>query len=142
MNKLITYTKLSEYNISFDTWIHLAIAYKKKTSKMILYCNCEPILSFSLNLSDDIGIKGDLIFGNGNFDGEITEIRIWKEELPKKFISENYKSPLPILADNKKKIRMKINKQEKDKRLEVGKNPGTNSNLNFIPHYLFHNSFI
>ncbi len=71
MNKLITYTKLSEYNISFDTWIHLAIAYKKKTSKMILYCNCEPILSFSLNLSDDIGIKGDLIFGNGNFDGEI-----------------------------------------------------------------------
>lgn len=127
MNKLMTYNKLSEYNISFDTWIHLAIAYKKKHGKIILYFNCEPILNFTINLNDDIGIKGDLIFGNGNFDGEVTEIRIWKEQLPQKFLRENYKSPLPILADNKKKIRMKINKQEKDRKLDVGKNPATNS---------------
>jgi len=131
MNKLITNNKLGEYNISFDTWIHIAVTYKKKTGKMILYFNCEPVLNFNLNLNEDIGIKGDLIFGNGNFDGETTEIRIWKEELPQKFIRENYKSPLPILADNKKKIRMKINKQEKDRKLDVGRNAGTNS-INFI----------
>lgn len=127
-NKLIPYNKVSEYKISFDTWTHLAISYQKKSGKMCLYYNCEPILNFMLNISDDFGIKGDLIFGNGNFDGELTEIKVWKEALPQKFLRENYKSPLPILADNKKKLRMKINKQEKDRKLDVGKNPATNSN--------------
>ena len=141
MNKLIPYNKISEYKISFDTWVHLAVTYKKKSSKIILYYNCEEILNFIVNLTEEVALKGDLIFGNGNFDGEITEIRIWKEELPQKFLRENFKSPLPILADNKKKIRMKINKQEKDKKMDVGRNPSSNSNKIYlffrIPKFCF-----
>jgi hypothetical protein len=131
MNKILPYNKLGEYNISFDSWIHLGISYKKNKGKILLYFNCELIISFIVNLSEDIGIKGDLIFGNGNFDGEITEIRIWRDQLPQKFLKENYKSPLPILADNKKKLRMKINKQEKDKKFDVSRNTTTNRKILF-----------
>ena len=50
-----------------------------------------------------------LVFGNEKFDGEMTEIRIWNQRLPIEFIKENYKTPLPILAENKKKLKMNIN---------------------------------
>ncbi len=126
--------KLMDYHISCDIWTHLTFTYRKKTSKLSIYLNCDEILNFPLFLNEDLGMKGDICFGNSNLDAEITEIRIWKEEIPIKLIKENYKSPLPILAENKRKLRMKINKQEDGgkKKFEFGKSGDKPINRNNI----------
>jgi hypothetical protein len=110
--KLLVSTKVQDYNIACDKWTHLTFTYRKKKNKLSVFLNCDEIVNFQLALAEDISLKGDLFFGNCNLDAELTEIRIWKEEMPIKLIKENYKSPLPILAENKRKIRMKINKQD------------------------------
>jgi hypothetical protein len=133
-NKILSPVKILDYQISSDKWTHVAFSYKKKSGKLRVFVNCEEVVNFMVTLSEDIGIRGDVNFGNSNLDGEITEIRIWNQEIPLKFIKENFKSPLPILAENKRKLRMKINKQEEfgagKKKFgapgEVSKNPSTN----------------
>ena len=52
--------------------------------------------------------NSNIIFGNENFEGEMTEIRIWNQRLPYDYIKENYKTPLAILAENKRKLKMNI----------------------------------
>jgi len=125
-NVLLTPMKTSDYQIPLEKWIHITISYKRKTGKLKIYMNCEEVVYFTASITDES--RGDIIIGNSNLDGELTEIRIWNQEIPIKFIKENYKSPLPILADNRRKLRMKINKQEENsgsKKIEVNKS--TNS---------------
>ena len=125
-NKILSPVKLSEYQIPLDRWMHIALIYRKKNGKLRICLNSEEILYFPANLAEES--RGDLKFGNGNLDGEITEIRIWSQEIPLKFIKENHKSPLPILAENKRKLRMKINKQEDNsanRKVEVIKSPNS-----------------
>ena len=115
-NKIIPPVKLKDYNIICDKWTHLAISYKKKEGKLKIFLNCEEVLYFSTNNLDELGKKGEIIFGNSNLEGEITEIRIWNQVIPIKFLTNNHKSPLPILAENKRKLKMKINKQDDKKK--------------------------
>ena len=101
-----------EYNLPLNTFIHIAILYKKTEKNIILLLNCEEILKYNIELS---GIENNtpLIFGNERLEGEITEIRIWNKRIPINFIKDNYKSPLPILAENKGKLKMNINIKQK-----------------------------
>lgn len=131
-NKLLPKTKVDDFQIMCDTWLHVAITYKRKTGKIRVFVNCIEISIFHVTFGEEIGLKGDIYIGNNNLDGELTEIRIWNHEIPIKLLKENYKSPLPILAENKRKLRMKINKQEENigkKKFEFNKNSvGPNSN--------------
>ena len=101
-----------EYSLPLNTFIHIAILYKKSVKNIILLLNCEEILKFNIELS---GIENNnpLIFGNERLEAEITEIRIWNKRIPISFIKENYKSPLAILAENKGKLKMNINVKQK-----------------------------
>jgi hypothetical protein len=110
--KSLPSTKLQDYDLACDKWTHFTFTYRRKRSNLSVFINCEEVVNFQLALTEEIGLKGDLCFGNGGCDAELTEIRIWKEEIPIKLIKENYKSPLPIVSENKRKIRMKINKQD------------------------------
>ena len=38
----------------------------------------------------------------------MTEIRIWNQKMPIEYLKENYRTPLPILAENKRKLKMNI----------------------------------
>jgi hypothetical protein len=129
--KLLPSTKLQEYTLVSDKWTHLTFTYRKKKSNLTIFINCEAVISFHAILTEEIGLKGDLCFGNSNLDAELTEIRIWKEEIPIKLIKENYRSPLPILAENKRKIRMKINKQDETakKKFEFNKSVASGSSI-------------
>ncbi len=126
-NKLISPIKILDYGISTDKWNHIAISYRKKKGLIKIFLNCEEVVNFKLTLTDEIGIKGDINFGNAKLEAEVTEIRIWNHEIPLKFIKENYKSPLPIIFENKQKLRMKINKQEENRRkTDFKQNPNQN----------------
>ena len=110
--------QIKTYNLPLDKFIHITFLYKKAYQNIIILLNCEPVTQFNFMLS---GLENNtpLVFGNEKFDGEMTEIRIWNKRLPIEFIKENYKIPLPILAENKKKLKMNINqsviKKDKDK---------------------------
>ena len=107
-NNLHQGEKIKEYNLTINQFIHISILYKKKLGYIKILLNCDLIIQFQINL-DTININSDIIFGNGNLDGELTEIKIWNEEMPINYLSENYRTPLLILAENKKKLKMKIN---------------------------------
>ena len=101
--------------------------YKKKLSLIQILLNCEEILKYNIKLTG-LNTNSDLIFGNGNLDGELTEIKIWNQKMPLSYIKDNYKTPLPILAENKRKLKMKINKQDMTsgkKKFGFGNNPFT-----------------
>jgi hypothetical protein len=130
LNKQIPPLKTNDYKLPVDKWTHIVYTYK--SGKLKFYINCEESVCFNLTLTEEVGLKGDIHIGNSILDAEVTEIRIWNHEIPMKFIKESYKSPLPILADNKRKLRMKINKQEENnkKKTEFVK-PGANKFQSF-----------
>ena len=87
-------------------------------------------MKFNIKLNG-LNINTEIIFGNGNLDGELTEIKIWNQKMPISYIKENYKTPLSILAENKRKLKMKINKQDMTsgkKKFGFGNNPFTFGN--------------
>ena len=103
---------IKNYNLPLDKFIHIAFLYKKTLQNIIVLLNCEEVTKFNFILS---GLENNtpLVFGNEKFDGEMTEIRIWNQRLPIEYIKENYKTPLPILAENKKKLKMNIEHKAK-----------------------------
>ena len=108
--------KKKTYTLPLDQFIHVAFLYQKTYQNTIVLLNCEEVVRFNFLLSA-LEINTPIIFGNEKFDGEMTEIRIWNQRLPIEYIKENYKMPLPILAENKKKINMNIdNTNKKDKK--------------------------
>jgi hypothetical protein len=112
--------EIKKYNLYLDKFIHVAFLYNKALQNIVVLLNCEPVVQFNFILSG-IDSNSPIIFGNEKFDGEMTEIRIWNERLPINFIKENYKTPLPILADFKSKLKMSVEiKEKKNKRLDSG----------------------
>ena len=126
---------VKEYNLNINEFTHIAILYKKKQEIIQILLNCEEILKFKTKLNG-ININSEIIFGNGNLEGELTEIKIWNQKMPISYLKENYKTPLPILAENKKKLKMKIHKQDitsGKKKFGFGNNPftfGNKENIN------------
>ena len=100
---------IKEYSLPMNQYVHIAILYKRSSKILIILLNCEEIIRFNIVLS---GIESNtpFIFGNEKLDAEMTEIRIWNQKIPIEFIKENYKAPLPILAENKGKLKMNIDK--------------------------------
>ena len=124
---------IKDYQLPLDKFIHVAFLYKKTLQNILVLLNCEEVLKFNFILS---GLENNtpIIFGNEKFDGEMTEIRIWNERLPIKYIKENYKTPLPILAENKKKLKMNIETKTKRKERQSIFLFGTkNNNADQIP---------
>lgn len=129
--------QVKDYSLNLNNYMHIAILYKKKLNLIQILLNCDEILKFNLKLNG-LNTNSELIFGNGNLDGELTEIKIWNQKMPIAYIKENYKTPLPILAENKRKLKMKINKQDMTsgkKKFGFGNNPFTfgnkeNANIN------------
>ena len=126
---------IKQYNLNLNEFIHVAILYKRKKEIIQILLNCEEILKFNIKLIG-LNINSEIIFGNGNLEGELTEIKIWNQKMPISYIKENYKTPLPILAENKRKLKMKINKQDMNsgkKKFGFGNNPftfGNKENIN------------
>jgi len=108
---------IKQYNLPLDKFIHIAFLYKKTLQNIIVLLNCEEVVKFNFILS---GLENNtpLVFGSERFDGEMTEIRIWNQRLPINFLKENYKTPLPILAEHKAKLNMNIENKEKKKNLK------------------------
>jgi hypothetical protein len=108
---------IKEYELPWDKYFHVAFLYKRTLQHILVLLNGEEIVKFNFILS---GLESDspLVFGTEKFDGEMTEIRIWNQKLPIAFIKENYKTPLPILAEKKKKLTMNITRKEKSKRMD------------------------
>ena len=128
--KEINSEQVKEYNLNLNQFMHIAILYKKKLNLIEILLNCEEILKFNIKLTG-LNANSELIFGNGNLDGELTEIKIWNQKMPLAYIKDNYKTPLPILAENKRKLKMKINKQDMTsgkKKFGFGNNPFTFGN--------------
>ena len=98
---------IKNYTLPLDTYIHLTFLYKKTFQNIIILINTEEVVKFHFILSN-IENNSNIIFGNENFEGEMTEIRIWNQRLPYDYIKENYKTPLAILAENKRKLKMNI----------------------------------
>ena len=126
---------IKQYNLNLNEFVHVAILYKRKKEIIQILLNCEEILKFNIKLIG-LNINSEIIFGNGNLEGELTEIKIWNQKMPISYIKENYKTPLPILAENKRKLKMKINKQDMNsgkKKFGFGNNPftfGNKENIN------------
>jgi hypothetical protein len=134
--------ELKRYNLALDKFIHVAFLYHKALQNIIVLLNCDPVVQFNFILSG-IDSNSPLIFGNEKFDGEMTEIRIWNERLPINFIKENYKTPLPILADAKSKLKLNIDtKEKKPKKMDSGFQFGDKEKTkkNNLKEKLFHST--
>ena len=108
---------IKEYILNLEEFMHICFLYKKSSKNIIILLNCEEIIKYNNITLSGIENNSPLIFGNENFEGEMTEIRIWNQKIPINFLKENYKAPLPILAENKGKLQMNINmKAKKPKR--------------------------
>ena len=132
---------IKQYNLNLNEFIHVAILYKKRKEIIQIFLNCEEILKFKIKLNG-LNINSDIIFGNGNLEGELTEIKIWNQKMPISYLKENYKTPLPILAENKRKLKMKINKQDMNsgkKKFGYGNNPFTFGNKENIVNNMNNN---
>jgi hypothetical protein len=128
----IPYDTKKEYTLPMDQYIHMAILYRKSLKALIILLNCEEIIKFNIVLSG-IEYNTPLIFGNEKLDAEMTEIRIWNQKMPINYIKENYKSPLPILSENKGKLKMNfdINKNFRQRYDSVFILPQKDKSLNF-----------
>ena len=123
------------YTLPLDKFIHVAFLYQKTFQNIIVLLNCVEVTKFNFLLSA-LEINTPIIFGNEKFDGEMTEIRIWNQRLPIEYIKENYKTPLPILAENKKKIKMNIdNANKKEKKRDSVFTFGDKETLNKAPTF-------
>ena len=80
---------LRNYNLPLDQYIHVTFLYKKTYQCIIVLINCEEVAKFNFILSN-IENNSKIIFGNENFDGEMTEIRIWNQRMPIEYIKENF----------------------------------------------------
>ena len=124
-NTLLQGEKTKDYRLPLGSFVHVTIQYHKKEGTIQIFLNCDKVIEFKI-LLDKVNIKVDLIFGNGHLDAEMTEIKIWNQQMPISYLKETYKSPLPILFENKKKLKMKINKQDQQKKkIEFGGNAFT-----------------
>ena len=103
---------IKDYELYTDKFFHVAIYYKRIKQNICIALNGEEVVKFNFILC---GMQNntDIIFGNEKLEGEITEIRIWNQRIPLNYIRENYKAPLPVLAENKSKLSMNITKQDK-----------------------------
>lgn len=111
--KALAFKKQGDLSIATDTWQHLGISYRRRIRKLTVYKNCELLGETDLTLDENISKTGSVIIGNEQYDGEITEIRLWNQAIPVKFLKENMKCPLSILSESKRKIKTRINKENK-----------------------------
>lgn len=141
-NTLLQGETIKEYTLPLNKFTHITCCYHKNVKKIMVLLNCEEVASFDIVL-DKISSSSDIIIGNAGLDAELTEIKIWNQSMPIAYLKENYKSPLPILAENKRKLRMKINKQDENqqkKKFGFGqnafvfgnKNPTTNTTSSIV----------
>ena len=104
--------------LKLDSWEHFCVSYN--SSKLVVFLNSAAIFSTK---PPAIEAKNSLIIGG--FSGHITEIRIWKSFRTTELIRENYKCPLEILSEKRKKkwLNIKINKTEVKSESAVEKKP-------------------
>ena len=105
---------IKEYTLPVGEFIHLCLLYKRTSQCLSILINCEEISKFNFLIPDEKK-KVSIVFGNGNFEGEIAEIRFWNKKMPLEYIKENYKMPLPILSETKSKLKMNIKNIKKNK---------------------------
>ena len=102
--------------IRTGTWEHVCFSFSK--SKTAVFVNSVEIFTCK---GIEVLDKNNLTIGG--FSGHITEIRIWKSFRTQSQILENYKCPLEILSEKRKKkwVNLKINKTDAkpDKKPEI-----------------------
>ena len=95
-------------------WNHVAITFSTAEEKnLIIYLNCIEIFYGKTILPFDLFKESNLCLGRDVFIGEITEFRLWRNMLELSEIKENYRTPLEIVMEKKKKIKIVINKEKK-----------------------------
>ena len=79
-----------------DIWKRIVrTIYKRIKQNIGIALNGEEILKYNFMFC---GLKNntEIIFGDGNLEGDITEIKIWNQKIPLNYIKENYKIALPV----------------------------------------------
>jgi hypothetical protein len=104
----------SNKRIKENFWNHVSVVYDRfaEKRKLIVLLNCVPILSTENELAEDLFKDTFIFIGRESFSGEITEFRVWKTAFSESEIKDNYRTPLEIVAEKKKQIKMKL-KQDK-----------------------------
>lgn len=94
------------------TWQHLTLQIHNN-SKVELFFNGNFITSLDVKITL-ARFKTEKIFMFPFFQGEITEVRIWKKAFEAKAIKDTYKLPITKIFEdtNKMKIKMKVRKRE------------------------------
>ena len=103
---------VKEGTLPIGEFVHLCLFYKKTSQCISVFINCEEVVKFNFIIPKKEK-NDEIIFGNGNFKGEMAEIRIWNKKMPLEYIKQNCKAPLPILSETKTKLKMNINKRIK-----------------------------
>ena len=105
-----------EDTLEVHYWTHVSIVGNKKHFKVLVNSK----LAFKGNKALELGEKLDF----SGFEGAITEIRLWKGCLSEESIRENFKCPLEMLAEKKRKKWSKIKiKKEGGPKLPSGTKP-------------------
>ncbi len=104
----------SNKRIKENFWNHVSVVYDRyaERRKLIVLLNCVPVLSSENELAEELFKDTFIFIGRESFSGEITEFRVWKTAFSDTEIKDNYRTPLEIVAEKKKQIKMKL-KQDK-----------------------------
>lgn len=102
--------------IKLNTWNHLAFVYDNSTSKRVLiYLNCLLIASSDFNFPLDTFKDQMFSIGQEKLTADVTEIRWWNRSLSSSEIKEQYRTPLEIVYEKKREIKMKLKQPDKNK---------------------------
>lgn len=93
--------------LKLNSWEHFCMSFN--SSKISVFLNSAEIMS-----AKSVVVENRKNLTIGGFSAHITEIRVWKSFRNTEQIRENYKCPLEILSEKRKKkwLNIKINKTE------------------------------
>jgi WD40 repeat protein len=109
----------SDYRpLKLNTWEHFCISINDK--RVSVFLSSLPTLT-----TKPITIQDKSNLTIGGFSGHITEIRIWNSFRSSEQIRENFKCPLEILSEIRKKkwLKLKINKNEAKPEIKTERKP-------------------
>ncbi|KRX01360.1 WD40-repeat-containing domain [Pseudocohnilembus persalinus] len=98
-------------------WGHLCVQYDQESQKFIIYQNCKKqFQSVKIALQENL-FKDKMIQIGDGFEGMITEFRFQKVKLALSEIKESYKTPLAIVSEKLKEIKVRF--KDKDKNMDL-----------------------
>ena len=100
-------------------WTHVAIVYMKDTRLLQCIINCTDTFESTMKEDTVLPTTLPLRLGSTDYEGELTEFRLWRVSLSIDEIRDSFKTPLSIVADKRKRFNMRIREKKSSNEQQI-----------------------